>query len=125
MAGQGQTQILVISDKNAANNASGANSGTSNGSASNAPKWNIIIKSETVVKNSLIRPDGFSCIWFENIGEDKCNIFDSVPVNPESMVRQFNFDPGQIISSQIPVQFAMNSANKQLLITKIYFEKIG
>jgi hypothetical protein len=103
MENDNQTQILVVSDKNAA---TGANSSSSsqNNSGSNAPKWNVIIKTDIYTNNTLLRPDGYSSLWFENIGEDRCNIFDSVPVNPESQLRKFENDPGQIIASQVPMR---------------------
>jgi hypothetical protein len=124
MAKENQTQILVVSDKNAASSSNGSNS-TQNSSGSNAPKWNVIIKTDIYINNTLLRPDGYSSIWFENIGEDRCNIFDSVPVNPESQLRKFENDPGQIIASQVPIQFEKKSADRRLLVTKIYYEKIG
>jgi len=88
------------------------------------PHYNVNIKTEMYVKNQLLRPDGFSQIWFENVGTDRCKIFDSVPVDPESNIRKFEFDPGQVISTQINIVFENMSVDKRLLITKIYYEKI-
>ena len=121
---KGQTQIVVVSDKNAANN-NGSGSSQNSNYSSYAPKWNVVIKTEIYNNNTLLRPDGYSSIWFENIGEDRCNIFDSVPVNPESLVRKFENQPGQIITTQITIQFEKKSQDRQILVTKIYYEKIG
>lgn len=87
-------------------------------------QWFVNYKSEILSKNTLIAPDGFSSIVFENIGEDPCSIFDSLPVNPESRSREFLNRPGELFSSRIPVMFGNKSENKQLLVIKIYYEKI-
>lgn len=87
-------------------------------------EWFVNYRSEIINKNTFINPDGFASIILENIGEDKVSIFDSLPVNPENSARQFLNRPGELFSSRIPVQFSNQSQNKQLLVIKIYYEKI-
>lgn len=117
-----KTNILVVSDsktRNGGNSSQGAENANAYGQ-----KWHVIIKTDIVAQNTLLRPDGYSSVWFENIGEDNATIFDSVPVNPESLVRKFENRPGEIITTQIPVQFEKLSADRRLLVTKIYYERI-
>lgn len=114
-------KIQVVYEKEKTADNSGANS-ISGGNTAGA-QWFVNYRSEILNKNTLITPDGFASIIFENIGDDPCSILD-MAVNPESRAREFLNGPGELFSSRIPVSFGGKSENKQLLVIKIYYEKI-
>ena len=81
------SSIIIVnsgqgSDQGSANNQSSANLSFTAGAS-----WIVNVKTDLIIKNTLIRPDGFSSIIFENVGEDPCNIMDSCPINPETFTR--------------------------------------
>lgn len=120
--------IIVVnsgqgSDQQPQGNGSNAQGSNSNLSFTAGANWIVNIKTDILIKNQFIRPDGFSSIVFENIGEDPCTIMDSCPVNPENKAREWLNRPGEILTTQIPVIFENKSADKRLLITKIYYLK--
>ena len=117
------SSIIIVnsgqgSDQGSANNQSSANLSFTAGAS-----WIVNVKTDLIIKNTLIRPDGFSSIIFENVGEDPCNIMDSCPINPENKAREWLNRPGEILTTQIPVIFENKSADKRLLVTKVYYLK--
>jgi hypothetical protein len=121
------SSIIIINSGKGADQqqqGNGSNAGSSqNLSFTAGANWIVNVKTEVIMKNMFIRPDGFSSIIFENIGEDPCSIMDSCPVNPENKAREWINRPGEILTTQINVIFENKSANKRLLITKVYYLK--
>jgi hypothetical protein len=121
------SSIIIINSGKGADQqqqSNGSNAGSSpNLSFTAGANWIVNVKTEVIMKNMFIRPDGFSSITFENIGEDPCSIMDSCPVNPENKAREWINRPGEILTTQINVIFENKSAVKRLLITKVYYLK--
>lgn len=85
--------------------------------------WHVQYQHELISTNKMIRPDGFSSIELENIGDDDCQIFGGIPLTPKDKGRKYENRPGEIITTQIPINFAGESENKKVYVTKTYYER--
>lgn len=112
-------EVTLQKDKNTA-----SSKNVMPGSLNSGSRWYVNYRTEIITKNTVINPDSFSGVIFENIGEDRCNIFNLLPVNPSDKTREFLNRPGEIITTQIPIQFAGNSDNKKLSVIYVYYELI-
>jgi hypothetical protein len=87
-------------------------------------EWYVQYQTDLITVNKEIKADGFSSVIMENIGEDTATLWNGLPLSPKDSRREFLNRPGEIITSSIPLKFANESANKQVLVTKIYYERV-
>ncbi|NVO11722.1 MAG: hypothetical protein HXX16_17305 [Bacteroidales bacterium] len=73
-----------------------------------------------ITSNESIEADGFSKIYFENIGTDSAFIDAVIPLTHPKF---FDNDPENIINDKFKVSFAGANADKRVLVIKTYFEK--
>lgn len=87
--------------------------------------YNITFQHSIITSNEAIEPDGFSCISFENIGDDVAVINTSIPLTPNSLSREFNFRPGEIIREKFSVKFDKQAQVRKVLVIKTYFNNMS
>lgn len=90
-------------------------------------KYKVSYKTELYRNNSLIRPDGFSCITFKNQGNTIVTIDNSIELQPGESI-YFNEKPYVVIDSNVVVNFGdivgeeTVKNNKLVVITSFYTE---
>lgn len=89
-------------------------------------KYKVSYKTELYRNNSLIRPDGFSCITFKNQGNTIVTIDNSIELQPGESI-YFNEKPYVVIDSNVVVNFGIVGEetiknNKLVVITSFYTE---
>ena len=88
-------------------------------------KYKVQYKQRLVTRNEAIRKNAFSCITFENIGDDDATINNVIPLPANAYeVREFNEHPSTIIDSQFEVRFSGKSPNQRVLIIEAYYYSI-
>ncbi|NOU19420.1 MAG: hypothetical protein HOO91_17830 [Bacteroidales bacterium] len=77
-------------------------------------------KTEIISSNESIEADGFSKIYFENIGTDSAFVDSVIPLTYSKF---FDNDPENTINDKFTVSFAGVDADMRVLVIKTYFEK--
>lgn len=84
-------------------------------------KYKVSYKTELLTENSMIRPDGFSCLSFRNQGESNVIINRSIKIAPgESLF--INEKPIVSINSDMIIHFTGQGLNELVVIYSFYEE---
>jgi hypothetical protein len=78
---------------------------------------------EIITESKIIKPDTFSCISFQNIGEASAVLMDNIPLGSNDPVRNFKNEPGQIINCDFQVKFTEPGKERSVLIVKTYYKE--
>lgn len=86
-------------------------------------KYKVSYKVEVIQENTTILCDGFSCISFENQGNNMAYLNDVAVLPPFSQIKRFfNEDPENKIDSYFNITFADNSdVYNNVLVIKSYY----
>jgi hypothetical protein len=88
-------------------------------------QYKVIYKPYLITENDAIRRNGFSCITFENIGDDDAVINNVIPLPAHvDEARHFNERPYTVIDYQFEIRFAGTATNQQVLVIEAYYTKI-
>lgn len=85
-------------------------------------KLKVNYVTEIKTEGCVIKPDGFSCICFQNIGATNAILLDHIPLLPDGAERNFRNEPEQIISTDITLRFTETNKIRKILIVKTYYE---
>lgn len=93
-------------------------------------QFRVTYETQVITANAVIRPKGFSSVSFRNIGDTDVTILNDIPVAGHVTGSAY-FDeyflinrPGEIVQSDIPVQFATPVTTTKLLVIKTYYEPV-
>jgi hypothetical protein len=103
---------------------SGSEKKEGDGSEPAIKKIGVSIRAEIVSGSESINPDGFSEIRLRNIGSDNAKIFDVIPLNPSDPEWALKEDYFCKIIDKVRITFAGISADRQILVTKIYKDEL-
>lgn len=84
----------------------------------------ISYKHEVLASNGSIDVDGFSCIEFENIGDDNAVLNGSIPLTVGGAKRSFINRPFEVVKERFMINFDDKASNKKVLVIKTYYDEI-
>ncbi len=91
-------------------------------------KFEISYKSEIVIGDRLIDPEGCVSICFENLGTKTAYILDTMPLDPMK-IREFTNESNCVIVQKFKISYRQNYDrssdvdSQQILITKTFAKK--
>jgi hypothetical protein len=88
-------------------------------------KYNVHFKQYIITSNSQIRKTDFSCITFENLGEDDAVINNCIPLPAGiGVARGFNERPDVKIDSDFNITFSGTKTDQRILVIEAYYTNL-
>ena len=84
--------------------------------------YDVTYKSEIITAAGQIRPDGFSCIFFENEGTADAVLNNNISLSAGKAPRVLENRPGEIIKSEFNISFGA-TGTKSILVVKTYYNE--